>query len=135
MPISRRHFRKRDAILECLRKSDAHPSAEMVFSQLKQEYSDLSLGTVYRNLAMFKAEGIIASLGTVNGVERFDPITEPHVHFVCTRCNRVMDLPRLQVPDELCKTVNAETGGHVQSCQLTFTGICPKCLASQGEIA
>lgn len=137
MNTSKKHFRKRDAILECLRNTDQHPSAEMVFSQLKQEYADLSLGTVYRNLSMFKNQGVIASLGTVNGVERFDGNIEPHVHFVCSCCGAVLDLPHMQVPEELSQTVQSQTGGQVEFCSLSFTGTCRECLQklSQEETA
>ena len=79
-----KHFRRRDAVLTCLRGTDVHPSAEWVHSQLKADYPDISLGTVYRNLAYFKDQGTIVSLGTVKGVERFDGNTTPHVHFICT---------------------------------------------------
>ena len=131
MAISEKHFRKRDAILECLRSTDAHPSAEMVFSQLKQDYPDLSLGTVYRNLSMFKNQGMIASVGIVDGIERFDANIEPHVHFICTCCHAVLDLPQLQVPEELCQQVSKLTGGDVEICKLSFTGVCRRCRTAQ----
>ena len=99
MERTAKHFRKRDAILSCLRQTTVHPSAEWVYNQLKPEYSDLSLGTVYRNLALFKEQGLITSLGTVNGVERFDGNTCPHVHFVCNGCDAVIDLPQIQAPE------------------------------------
>ena len=62
MPIARKHSRKRDAILECLRCTTSHPTAEWVYTQLKPTIPDLSLATVYRNLAMFKDEGTIDSV-------------------------------------------------------------------------
>lgn len=127
MEMSTKNFRKRTAILSFLRQTKEHPSAEMVFSHLKAEIPDLSLGTVYRNLSMFKEQGTIISLGTVNGVERFDGNIEPHVHFVCTGCNAVEDLPQIQVPEELNRQVNQETGGEVDMCHLTFTGRCKNC--------
>ena len=65
-----KHFRKRDAILNYLRHTTEHPSAETVYAALKAEIPDLSLGTVYRNLSLFKEQGLIISLGSVNGVER-----------------------------------------------------------------
>ena len=65
----RKHSKKRDAIYECVRSTKTHPSAEWVYSRLKPEIPDLSLGTVYRNLAMFKQEGDIISVGTVGGLE------------------------------------------------------------------
>ena len=54
MEKTTKHFRKRDAILTCLRETDVHPSADWVYAQLKPQIPDLSIGTVYRNLALFK---------------------------------------------------------------------------------
>ena len=133
MDTAKKQFRKRNAILAYLRQTKEHPSAEMVYNHLKTEYPDLSLGTVYRNLAMFKNSGEIASLGAVNGVERFDGNIEPHVHFICNGCQLVDDLPELEVPEELCQTVNRKTGGKVEVCHLTFTGQCKDCLKVQLE--
>ena len=122
-----KHFRKRDAILNCLRQTTVHPSAEWVYAKLKPEIPDLSLGTVYRNLALFKQQGLITSLGTVNGVERFDGNIDPHVHFICSGCDAVIDLPEVQVPEALNSSAEQSVGGTVSSCQLTFTGKCKTC--------
>ncbi len=127
MQRSTKHFRKREAILTCLRSTTEHPTAEWIYMQLKPEYPDISLGTVYRNLALFKEQGIITSLGTVKGVERFDGNTAPHVHYICAGCGRVMDLHKIQVPEELCNAASQDSGGRVSSCQLSFTGICGTC--------
>ncbi len=128
MATPTKQFRKRNAILTYLQQTDEHPSAEMVYNHLKPEYPDLSLGTVYRNLSMFKNQGQIASLGTVNGVERFDGSVAPHVHFVCTGCEAVADLPQIAVPEALNQEVTTQTGGEIELCQLTFVGQCKKCL-------
>ena len=127
MERAAKHFRKRDAILSCLRQTTEHPSADWVYAKLKPEIPDLALGTVYRNLALFKDQGLITSLGTVGGVERFDGNTAPHVHFICGACHRVMDLSQLQVPEELNASAARAAGGRVDSCQLTFRGICGNC--------
>ena len=131
METTGKHFRKRDAILQCLRDTHLHPSADWVYAQLKPKFPDISLGTVYRNLALFKQQGIIASLGTVDGVERFDYNTAPHVHFICRSCGAVIDLPNMQVPQQLCTAAEAEAGGQVGACQLTFTGTCSTCCAGK----
>jgi Fur family peroxide stress response transcriptional regulator len=127
METGRKHFRKRDAILACVRDTDVHPSADWVYHQLKPQIPDLSLGTVYRNLAYFKEQGDIISLGTVHGVERFDGNTKPHVHFICTSCAAVVDLPQVAVPQELTEAAAMNTGDQVTGCSLTFTGICGQC--------
>ena len=128
MERTAKHFRKRDAILTCLRGTTVHPSADWVYEQLKAEHSDISLATVYRNLALFKTQGLITSLGTVNGVERFDGNTDPHVHYICTDCGSVLDLEGIAVPEELNSAVACGTGGLVSGCQLTFTGKCKECI-------
>ncbi len=127
MATTGKHFRKRDAILSYLRHTDQHPSAETVYAALKPQIPDLSLGTVYRNLAYFRSEGLIASLGAVKGVERYDGHIEPHVHFVCTDCGCIRDLANVQVPETLKSAAGAEAGARVENCCLTFTGKCSAC--------
>ena len=119
-----KHSKKRDAILECVRSTDSHPSAEWVYAQLKPRIPDLSLGTVYRNLAMFKEEGLIGTMGVVAGNERFERNTEPHTHFICNHCSAVIDVEELDPPLHLGHTVGC---GKVEQCILTFTGTCHSC--------
>lgn len=126
---ARKYSKKRAAILEALRSTDKHPSAEMLYAQLKPEFPDLSLGTVYRNLAMFVADGDVVSVGTVAGQERYDADTAPHAHFVCTCCGCVTDVcsPNLAGMDA---EVESEVGGVVTSRSLSFFGKCAACLYS-----
>ena len=131
MELSTKQFRKRNAILECLQNTDAHPSAEVLFQMLQKEHPDISLATVYRNLTLFKNQGLIQSLGTVNGIERFDGNTAPHVHFICGSCNSVLDLPEMEAPESLCSEAAKATGGQVTGCQLIFTGTCQDCLPQE----
>ena len=128
MEAATKQFRKRNAILNCLRSSDAHPSAETVYATLKTEMPDISLATVYRNLALFKSQGLIRSLGTVSGVERFDGDLSPHAHFVCRGCSAVLDLPEAQLPD-LCQAADG-IGCHVEQTQLVLYGLCPDCVSA-----
>lgn len=131
MEQTTKQFRKRNAILECLQNTDAHPSAEALFQMLQKEHPDISLATVYRNLTLFKNQGLIQSLGTVNGIERFDGNTDPHVHFICGSCNSVLDLPEMEAPESLCSEAARATGGQVTGCQLIFTGTCQDCLPQE----
>lgn len=127
MEQTEKRFRKRSAILECLRSTDTHPSADWIFQQLKESIPDLSLGTVYRNLTLFRKQGMIVSVGTVQGVERFDGDVSPHAHCICDCCGRVQDLPGIQVPQTLVDTASMRLGGEISGCQLTFSGICKDC--------
>ena len=88
-----KHSKKRDAILECVRSTATHPTAEWVYAQLKPQIPDLSLGTVYRNLALLASLGEIQKITCEDGADRFDPNTLPHSDPLClcihTQKNRV----------------------------------------------
>ncbi len=127
-----KHFRKRDAILEYLRHTQAHPSAEKIFTDLKAQIPDLAMGTVYRNLSLFKEKGLVSSVATVNGVERFDANTDPHVHFICNNCDAVIDLHQMQIPETLYETAEGCCGGKITDYQVAFSGMCRECL-KRGE--
>ena len=131
MEASHKNFRKRNAILSYLQCTDAHPSAETIFSDLKAQIPDLSIGTVYRNLKLFQQQGLVSVIATVSGVERFDANTDPHVHFICEGCDAVVDLHQLSTPQTLCSDAESAIGCAVSGCQLSFTGKCRSCLEAQ----
>ena len=131
MEVVRKHSKKRDAILDCIRQTTCHPTAEWVYRQLKPSFPDLSLGTVYRNISMFKEEGVIQSIGVVNGLERYDYTTEPHTHFICTTCGQVVDLDHVVLPAAVLE--DAASGGTITTYQLQFTGVCAKCCGQKSK--
>ena len=128
MERTRKHSRKRDAILDCIRRTKCHPTAEWVYQTLKPEYPDLSLGTVYRNLVFFQEQGVVKSVGVVNGQERFDATVAPHSHFVCNGCGAVIDLHQLKMDDHLDEKVHEQYHFSVQKHELTFFGKCLTCI-------
>lgn len=128
-----KQFRKRNAILACLRQSKAHPSAEDVYQSLQKEHSDISLASVYRNIKLFKDEGLIISLGTVNGIERLDGRTDPHVHFACSSCGAVVDVLDVDIPESVPEATEQSLGCRVDDTRLVLTGICEKCLKKEKQ--
>ncbi|MDR1630962.1 MAG: transcriptional repressor [Oscillospiraceae bacterium] len=117
---------KRDTILDILRSTASHPSAEWVFHQAKQAIPDLSIATVYRNLALFRQQGEIISIATVNGQERFDANTQPHTHFICTACGAVIDIDYAPAEANL-ESIEKEHGIQIISQFLIFYGVCGHC--------
>lgn len=76
------YSRKREAILSAICSTDIHPTADWIYQKLKPIYPDLSLGTVYRNIARFKEDGLIISVGVVEGQERLmaPPLLTPTLY-------------------------------------------------------
>lgn len=123
----RKNSKKRDAILNELASSKQHPTAEALYTALKPQLPDLSLGTVYRNLALFMEEGRICSVGVVNGHEHYDGNVLPHPHFVCSGCGAVIDVD-VPMPDPAAYRGLLEAQGMtVDHCSLTITGLCSSC--------
>lgn len=84
---------QRTVIVEELRKLRNHPGADEIFLRVKKRLPRISLGTVYRNLELLAAQGLIRRLEARTGGKRFDPVIEPHGHFRCLGCGTVEDLP------------------------------------------
>lgn len=100
----------------------------MVYNQLKPQHPNLSMGTVYRNLNLLADEGVLIRMPF--SVERYDATMEPHSHFRCNCCTRVLDLD-LPYDVTLDETVHAVNGYHVTGHALIFEGTCPECLERQ----
>lgn len=129
MERKRNYSRKREAILNAVRSTTSHPTADWVYEKLKSEYPDLSLGTVYRNLAQFKEEGTIASIGVVNGQERFDGNVHPHTHFVCSKCGAVLDIPDDYIGADRIGEAEKKYHLRIDSSDVLLRGVCPDCLS------
>lgn len=117
---------KRNAIYQVLCETDAHPSARWVYDQLKPDIPDLSLGTVYRNIALFKNEGTVRVICNVNGEERYDADVKPHSHFVCNCCGKVIDVEDENMNFDFTSRLS-EKGFAVESRYVIYYGICPEC--------
>ncbi|MDR2499711.1 MAG: transcriptional repressor [Treponema sp.] len=124
--MGKKNSKKRDAILQTIRSADSHPGARWVYQQLKPVIPDLSLGTVYRNIALFLEEGIIASLGVIGGEERFDAQARPHAHVICTRCGYILDIAGKEIAG-LEPPVFEALGFTIDIRRTVFYGVCKAC--------
>ena len=87
-----KYSRQRESIKVCLRGRKDHPTADMLYTDVRKEFPNISLGTVYRNLSLLSELGEIKRLTTGDGPDRFDGDTSTHHHFICRKCHCVTDL-------------------------------------------
>lgn len=128
MEKKRNYSKKREAILKAVCSTKTHPTAEWVYATLKPDYSDLSLGTVYRNLSQLKNDGVIISVGVVNGQERYDGNTAPHTHFVCSECGAVLDVPGDFISEKQILKAARSCEFQIDSFEVVLKGVCQDCL-------
>jgi Fe2+ or Zn2+ uptake regulation protein len=125
----RKRSRQRDRILAWLRATDIHPNAAEIHAALQPEIPALSLGTVYRNLEVLAAEGEIEEVPSAAGSARYDANLEPHHHFNCDGCGRILDVD-LPVPRGLARRLAGEHGLRSRRVRISFFGLCPACESS-----
>jgi Fur family peroxide stress response transcriptional regulator len=127
----KKHSFKRDAILTAVRGREDHPCARQIYEELKPSIPGLSLGTIYRNLSLFREEKTTVSLGVVNGEERFDGRTEKHGHLICELCGKVMDLPP-EFQEELDTKLSFKIEGFsIDTGRTVLYGYCEDCLKKE----
>ncbi len=127
--IKRRNTQQRKVILDILRSTDIHPTADWIYERARQYIPNISLGTVYRNLKILRDEGLILELND-GKQSRFDGRIDEHFHFKCSNCNSIYDVDTedaVRINEEILQ----KEGYQVHSYDITFTGICPKCNGSQ----
>lgn len=125
-PSGSRHSRQRDVILQVLRSTNIHPTADWIYEQVRQEIPNISLGTVYRNLNLLRKRGEILELTYCNTFSRFDGNPINHYHFVCEKCERMFDLPG-PVDPKIDASIAARTGFAVKGHRAEFYGVCRDC--------
>ncbi len=122
---------QRKAICRILADSRDHPSAQMIYDQLRTEYDMLSLATVYNTLEALTRLGLVNVLGEVGGESvRYDPDTEPHINLECVECHRMIDVPS-QAVQQIAGEVAAHSCYTLFGARVLYYGLCPGCLASK----
>ena len=122
-----KYSRQREAIKNFLMTRHDHPTADVVYSNVRTEFPNISLGTVYRNLTLLADLGEISRLRVGDGVDHFDADTHPHYHFVCNECGSVTYLETEGI-DHVLEAASRHFDGLVQGHVTYFYGLCPHCM-------
>lgn len=120
---------QRLAICSLLAETEEHPTAQMIYEQLRPEFPTLSLATVYNTLDVLIDLGLVNSLGSAGDEAiHYDADTTPHVNLACTSCHRVIDLPSQHV-HALEDEVASQSGYKIVGSRVLYYGLCPECQA------
>lgn len=124
-----KYSRQRESIKHFLANTTSHPTADNVYMHVRNEFPNISLGTVYRNLNLLVDLGEARRITAPDGGDRFDGQMTPHNHFFCTCCGDVSDLfLNSEIFQSLNQAASADFDGIIESNNITFYGKCSKCL-------
>lgn len=127
----------REAILDCLNKTQEHLSAEDVYLAVHKIYPQIGLTTVYRTLELLVQMGLVFKFDFGDGRARYELSEGPkgtrhHHHLICSSCGRVVDYTDFideeiellnQTEKGLSKKFNFKITNHL----IQFYGLCDKC--------
>jgi Fur family peroxide stress response transcriptional regulator len=117
---------QRYAIYKYLKSTKSHPSAEMIYEELKINYPTMSLATVYKTLKTLIELRLVQELNVGEDNFRFDANTDAHPHIICLSCGRVDDIERADF-GFLNKEAEKYCDYEIEEHKVYFYGLCPEC--------
>jgi len=120
--------KQRQEILDVLKQSYEHPTAEEIYQSVKKVDKTVSKGTVYRNLGMLTQNGTIQQIAISNSPDRYDYKKSSHWHIICKSCGIVKDFEDIRKEESFEKLIRQKTGMELDSSQTILHGVCEECL-------
>ena len=122
-----RFTEQRAAVYRFLMSTDAHPTADDVFTSVRHEIPDISLATVYKSLETLVGCGLALKLTYGDGSARYDGRTDEHHHARCLQCGKVVDVPGHLDATALAAPMLPVNGFSVEGYRLELVGHCSEC--------
>ncbi len=120
---------QRLAVLEYLDNTDEHPTADKVYTAIRERFPTISRATVYNTLALLTKSEAIVRLTIDPAASRYDTADSPHAHFFCRICRNVYDIDLPQGSPSL----SVADGHKIKAVQTYAYGICAACLKRHKE--
>lgn len=121
-----KYSRQRECIKNFLLSRYDHPTADTIYINVKKEFPNISLGTVYRNLALLTDLGEIIKI-TTDGPDRFDAHVDPHSHFICRKCHGILDI-YIENENFINEETQKDFPGQIEGYTIQYYGLCRDCL-------
>lgn len=127
----KKYSKRRELILQSLKNRMDHPTAEMLYTDLKEQMPGIGIATIYRNLSDLCEMGEIIKIKSQTGPDRFDGNKKEHIHFECNKCHEIEDI---FINDRQCKKIDNEIKklskdieAECENANIWLTGLCKKC--------
>lgn len=123
--MHQRNTKQRRVILEELKMTNSHPTAQELHEIVKKRLPNISLSTVYRNLEQLFKEKLINKIETSGSENRYDGDISDHLHIRCYSCGDIGDLK--VTSDQVITPIKILSDWKVIGSHTEYMGICPKC--------
>lgn len=117
---------QRRLILQILKNSDRHLTAEEVAEQIKELQPSISVATIYRNLNMLVDIRLVSKLDLHQGPARYEVNQGHDHHMVCLECGAAIKLGVCPMQGIILKIID-ERDFLVDSHHFEVMGYCKEC--------
>ena len=117
---------QRIAVYKYLQSTCDHPSAEVIYKSLQEDYPTMSLATVYKALKTLAEVELINEFNVGEGNFRYDANLSDHAHIQCVNCSKVEDFTGIDL-NALDREAENLSNFKILNRKLYFYGLCSKC--------
>lgn len=107
-----------------------HLNIDMLYQEVKETYPNVSLATVYKNIALMTETGLLEEVKIAERKNVYELKKAPHLHLHCTACGKIEDF-EMDLAD-ITALVEKVSDYEVETTDLVFGGICPECKKKHG---
>lgn len=123
----RNYSKQREDVLNAIKELKNHPTAEEIYSKVKENNSTASKGTVYRNLKNLVIDKKIIKISKIEGPDRYDLVNYPHYHAICASCGKVFDFVYDFDVANIRKSLKKQIGENIDINDFSLQILCDKC--------
>ena len=103
-----------------------HPTVEKLYERVRKILPNISFDTVYRTAISFADIGLVKIVEGWGDPKRFDPNINPHHHFRCIKCHKIIDFDyepfdQLKIPNMIKKQF------EITHKRVVLEGLCETC--------
>ncbi len=124
--------KQRQTVLQAVRESEKHLTANEVFEAARRLLPGISFATVYNSLNYLKKEGLIGEIRFGTDANLYDRKLDRHDHAICNNCGILVDL-ELSIPRKLFEEAASRSKFQPDTIELTLRGLCPECKSQENS--
>lgn len=113
----------KDQILEVLKNSEGHMSAEQMYLYCVNNDIKVSMASTYRVLGKLAEDGQIRKISVSGQPDIFDKTLSDHEHLVCSCCGKVKDIKIKGFKESIKKSIKDDFDSY----DLCIKYVCPEC--------
>lgn len=125
------YSRQREVILDVIKNSRTHPTAEEIYYSVIEKEPKISKSTVYRNINILVERGAIQRITMEIGPDKYDYLHKEHYHAICKVCSKVFDFYYDFEKEPIMKNIKQQANIDIDVNSITIRGICEKCKSKQ----